>query len=706
MIRKHLAALAILALALPPLQASAQQMTGPSTGAAGRAALGLGMYVPAATDIDPARNLLNCVGKTTCVVAYLGDSTGTSGVTLGNQIDDSQTLPAIVMEELRAKNPGVTFTLANYSIPGADPSWPTKTGTQIGSAATSQPWFTDASKTWLYWVQTGALSSGASPDVLVYGLGTNGSGAGKNASGSSTAIFLNNTFTAVQAWPYLPNPILVTPLETVATDSSDDSASSGHLSQAAFLRTWARSNAKGYTTFTGLQALGFGLIDLGRNFSARVSGFDPASQKLSEKPSCIASGMALAANDVFGSNASTVCTTTNGDFRWSATLPGAGGNVIGSDSASAAAILVSLGQYPGNKLRIEVNASGTFQAKLLIDGAIAGAPVQAGSSITTSNGADVPIVVSATGMRLVVSINGQVSLDTIAPRFIGCPAGGCPINVVWAAAASGTAITVNTTEFADGIAAKTTSIASKADAYGPGPAPPATSCTVTDPGCEGGNSVNHAKAGSHAYDKEVIQALNWHIPPPASASFPGYLASGWYPFGFGTTAGTPLVPGANVAHCYPFSIKKTPLTTAALAITVSTTDAAGHAQVAIYSNGSWGRPSAPIVATGDIATTGGPPLSGAAVARLLPDVPLWACENTDSATVKFISFSATTPLSERSSVLGSATIANAMGNSANITGITVAQTYGTWPTWTSGTAWADDITAVTPRLGMQVGSVP
>lgn len=174
-------------------------------------------------------------------------------------------------------------------------------------------------------------------------------------------------------------------------------------------------------------------------------------------------------------------------------------------------------------------------------------------------------------------------------------------------------------------------------------------------------------------------------------TFPGFSAA-------------PLATGGNKIVCTAGQIgQPTAITLALLVGRVATADAAGSVQFAVYSNGSWNRPAAPLAGTASIATTPIGNLSSAAVVQLVPGL-YWWCANTNSATAVLHSL-ASTILGPYQAVAGGSSITNVI-NTTVAQGISTAQAFGTWPTFTSSTTWADVINPTVPVIGFSVGSVP
>lgn len=182
------------------------------------------------------------------------------------------------------------------------------------------------------------------------------------------------------------------------------------------------------------------------------------------------------------------------------------------------------------------------------------------------------------------------------------------------------------------------------------------------------------------------------------ARHPGYLSAYWYlPMEINAFTGSPVAPGANQVYCHAGSIaQKTTVTD--LGLRVST--GGGNSQVAVYANGAWGRPGAKLISTGNIdtSTTGGK--SASVTAKTLQPGLYWFCTNTDSGSAVFQSFAVTSvPMS--AGFLGSSSMTNAV-NTTFISAVTRAETFNTWPTFTSGTSWSAVITTTAPAVGFKV----
>lgn len=469
-----------------------------------------------AADFKPSMHLSNCIGKNSCTFCYIGDSTATVGPTAGNNVDPSQIVWGFVQNKLLDDNPLIpkaNWSFQNFAIGATTEAQPLLTGTALQAAGVAlPPFFTNLGNTWLSYPQA------ANCDALGWQFGTNASTSGQ-AAGSSTATFIRQNFEVINGWTKPPNIIIVTTKPTnTLTDTTDDSVSSGHIAQANFHRSFARSNAAGYTSFTNLTALGFGLIDLGRYFTAAVYGYDPDAQYFQTKPASIVNGLPLVRTAVIGTTSGTIGTTTHGDYRATVVLPAGGGAPLFASCNSALGISASA--WASNYVRFNIASNGALVPKYVLDGNISGAPLQTGSSVATTSGQDVTITVSASGDRVQATINGTLALDVLAPRLITGAAGGTPINFGCLGAVVGSQ-TVNVTEFYEGIGQPTTGgLYNQQQAYGFGLNIGGTViCSVTQVGCQGGNSNNHYRSSLASLDREAIYGMNFHIPSTLLGQF-------------------------------------------------------------------------------------------------------------------------------------------------------------------------------------------
>ena len=165
---------------------------------------------------------------------------------------------------------------------------------------------------------------------------------------------------------------------------------------------------------------------------------------------------------------------------------------------------------------------------------------------------------------------------------------------------------------------------------------------------------------------------------------PGYIVSNWaLPFGYtSTTTGSALA--VNAIRCYPGFIKqRISINTLATRVVAN---AAGNVQLAVYRNNpSTGRPTGTALASTASMSTAAAGIVQSAAATQFEIGLYWFCANTDTAALTFTSQVAGT-FGLMGQIIGSATAGNVLGSgSGSLLGISVTQTFGTWPDMTSAT---------------------
>lgn len=184
-----------------------------------------------------------------------------------------------------------------------------------------------------------------------------------------------------------------------------------------------------------------------------------------------------------------------------------------------------------------------------------------------------------------------------------------------------------------------------------------------------------------------------------------YVVNNWYtPFLYITPAATGVAPGANKVQCVPGVVTQT-VSMNLLGVKLTTTDAAGNIQLAVYNSGTWGRPSTLVASTASITTAVAAQINSAVTITRLPAGMYWFCANTDSATAAVVS-AATGAMGPYQGMAGAALQGSLINTTTVAQGISNAQTLGTWPTFTSGTVWADVGTSSVALIGFRVSSVP
>lgn len=185
----------------------------------------------------------------------------------------------------------------------------------------------------------------------------------------------------------------------------------------------------------------------------------------------------------------------------------------------------------------------------------------------------------------------------------------------------------------------------------------------------------------------------------------GYIVNNWLlPAGLTGLAGAPAAPGTGSIRLLPGRLRER-LTISALGVRVTTLSVGGNVQAAIYANNpTTGRPTGNALAsTASMSTTTATSVNSAVSVQLEPDLYWWAT-NSDNGTSVLQSVNAAGVLTGEE--IGSTTQGNAMGAGSSITGLSVAQAFGTWPDLTAGSFTEQVNIASMPAVAFKVGSVP
>lgn len=201
-----------------------------------------------------------------------------------------------------------------------------------------------------------------------------------------------------------------------------------------------------------------------------------------------------------------------------------------------------------------------------------------------------------------------------------------------------------------------------------------------------------------------VGAAVWTNLEPAD--HPGYIASNWYaPFGYTGTVTSGALP-INTARGYPGLIKER-ISISNLGGRIIANQVGANIQFAVYANNpATGRPTGTALAsTASLSAATAASVSGAASAQLNPGLYWWFA-NVDTASVTVTS-QTTSTTGLMGQVIGSPTQANVFNSgSGTLVGVTIAQTFGTWPDFT-GSSFTE-FTTNSGMAGVQflVSSVP
>lgn len=184
----------------------------------------------------------------------------------------------------------------------------------------------------------------------------------------------------------------------------------------------------------------------------------------------------------------------------------------------------------------------------------------------------------------------------------------------------------------------------------------------------------------------------------------GHVAGRWYIPGNIPNFNGGANPTIGSIRLYPGMVREK-ITIDTLGVRV-TTGSAGNLQAAIYAaDATTHLPTgSALVSTASMSTASATSVTSAAALQLGPGV-YWFATNCDN--VGAIMDSITTNHSLLSSLLGSATFSDILaGGGGGLSGLAIAQTFGTWPSLTSASfTWLNG-SATVPVVGYHVASIP
>lgn len=189
-----------------------------------------------------------------------------------------------------------------------------------------------------------------------------------------------------------------------------------------------------------------------------------------------------------------------------------------------------------------------------------------------------------------------------------------------------------------------------------------------------------------------------------SGAFAEYLAGNWYIPRDVSVVGNGSAPGSGSIRLYPVLIKEL-VTINALGVRVTTLSAGGNVQAAIYANNpATMRPTGAALASSASMSTASVANVNAAISLQLTPGLYWFATNSDNGTSILTAFSSTT--AQAAALIGSSSQSACLGSGTGLMGLTVTQTFGTWPDLTSGSfAEVGSINSV-PIVQFKIASNP
>jgi hypothetical protein len=178
-----------------------------------------------------------------------------------------------------------------------------------------------------------------------------------------------------------------------------------------------------------------------------------------------------------------------------------------------------------------------------------------------------------------------------------------------------------------------------------------------------------------------------------TADHPGYIPGNWY-LPYAASGGTGSALAANTISILPM-ILKSRVSISQLGARITTGSAGGNVQLALYAHlASSGRPTgAALGSTGSISTTSTGVISAALAGGNITLEPglYWTGINADNATVALVTH--TSSQAQTAMMVGSATLGDILWGSTGLqVGLTLAQSYGSWPDVT-GQTWTETSTS-------------
>ena len=336
--------------------------------------------------IIPARHLAKFIASATPTVCAMGDSTWAQA----DYISFSDGLGEKIKQRLREDYPDKTITFKDFSIGGTSLNQWTAVVT-----GTLPSWYTPTTATWA------SFPAAAGCTTLFVDFGV-------NDPSQETAAAFSPVYANIATWAPVPDVILVN--NAIANPAAGGvygttAGQVGLRSNGALQRTLASSgNNLGATAMPPV-----GLIDINRYFQMSVNGVDPATQAMSWSMPPTAPVAGITAFPY------TFPFTPGGDFDVSISLDNPGSSYVTALTTFSFAVNDPYGgSNYASSLTFSPNGGSTIYANYYYNNG--SAQIQGSGPFWNNNASGNAVRVVLRGDRLVTYVNGNVLLDTVAPR--------------------------------------------------------------------------------------------------------------------------------------------------------------------------------------------------------------------------------------------------------------------------------------------------
>lgn len=330
-------------------------------------------------DILPKRHLRRLSLVDSPVVAIIGDSLATE--TPSTTFDESESLWGVLQRRFEEDNPDLSFTFENRAI--GESTWTQcNPSTNLNTTGLTLPsWAGSGADPWLDYVES------LDPDVVIFNFGMN------DRQNFVTAQF-RAVMTGILAWTKVPDILFVTPMvpsrQSANADISSEVSQEGRDFVAGYLRTYANY-------------MGFGFIDVNRQYDIVREGFDPTMSKLFRNTST-----AVSTTLGYTAPAGTECA----DFGWSldfTNIPAGFWTGLGSGNLRFY-ISPYPSDFPNSTTWVNIiDDAGNIQIQVVDVDDVSGTYIDTTTSVTTpTTGSDFTLTLFVKGGYLSVKLDDEV----------------------------------------------------------------------------------------------------------------------------------------------------------------------------------------------------------------------------------------------------------------------------------------------------------